>query len=247
MSDKFENILEHTIHDSKHLDTVFERLELLHFFKEAVQNMNPEKSKEAIREFYSYIKHDHENYVPPENLLAAAIGRTQFFHGVVYTTLLDRLAPSVFAYSLSLVHIEMINKMKDPAGALGMTYAMIDTYCEYVNSMESIQITDFSTKVLALIDLNMKQELSTSVLAEHLHLHPDYLQKKFKQETGRNITDVIGERRVELAKIYLRSSKLSVTDVAYEVGFSDASYFGKVFRKFVGMTPSQFRKEKERG
>ena len=121
---------------------------------------------------------------------------------------------------------------------------MIDTYCEYVQSLKRIQTSDFSTKVLTLIDLNIKNVLTTHILADHLHLNPDYLQKKFKAETGRNITDIINERRIALAKIYLRSSQFSVTDVAYEVGFSDASYFGKVFRKFVGVTPGQFRKNK---
>ena len=92
----------------------------------------------------------------------------------------------------------------------------------------------------------MNNELSTQILADHLHLYPDYLQKKFKKETGKNITDMINERRIELAKIYLRSSKYSVTDIAYEVGFSDASYFGKVFKKFEGLTPLKFRKQFKR-
>ena len=244
MAHKYQDYLENTIHDHNHLQTVYERLDYILLFKEAIRNNNPKEAKEAMARFYEYIAYDHQNYVPPEDLLAAAIGRTQFFHGLIYSALLDLLVPSVFAYSLSLVHIETINRMKKPDEAFGITCTMIDTYCEYVQSLKRIQTSDFSAKVLTLIDLNIKNVLTTHILADHLHLNPDYLQKKFKAETGRNITDIINERRIALAKIYLRSSQFSVTDVAYEVGFSDASYFGKEFPKFAGVTPSQFRKSK---
>lgn len=246
LENNFQSFLEGTIHDSNHLQTVFERLEYVSILKNAVENLNAEKAKEAIENFYRYIKYDHENYVPPQDLLAAAIGRTHFFHGIIYTALLDRLAPSVFAYSLSLVFIETINLMDDPDEALDLTCSVIDTYCDYCKSSERIQTSEFSSQVLTLIDLNLNNELSTQILADYLHLHPDYLQKKFKKETGKNITDMINERRIELAKIYLRSSKYSVTDIAYEVGFSDASYFGKVFKKFEGLTPLKFRKQFKR-
>lgn len=244
MANTFQNFLDGTIHDHRHLETVYERIDYLMLFKENIANHNAEKAKEALKEFYQYIDLDHQNYVPPEDLLAAAIGRTQFFHGVVYALLLDRLAPTVFAYSLSLVHIETINTMKKPEDAFIITCRMIDTYCDYVNSLDNIKTSEFSAKVLTLIDMNIKNELTTRILAEHLHLHPDTLQKKFKAETGRNITAVINERRVELSKVYLRSSKYSITDISYEVGFSDASYFVKVFKKFTGITPGQFRTQK---
>lgn len=244
MANTFQNFLDGTIHDHRHLETVYERIDYLMLFKENIANHNAEKAKEALKEFYQYIDLDHQNYVPPEDLLAAAIGRTQFFHGLVYALLLDRLAPSVFAYSLSLVHIETINAMKRPEDAFIITCRMIDTYCDYVNSLDNIKTSEFSAKVLTLIDMNIKNELTTRILAEHLHLHPDTLQKKFKAETGRNITEVINERRVELSKVYLRSSKYSITDISYEVGFSDASYFVKVFKKFTGITPGQFRTQK---
>lgn len=242
IENKFQDFLEDTIHDSNHLQTVYERMSYVILLKEAIAKNNPEKAKEAIANFYKYIELDHQTYSPPEDLLAAAIGRTHFFHGLVYGTLLERLAPSVFAYSLSLVHIETINQMNDPKDAFGLTCELIDTYSAYITSSERIQTGAFSTKVLNLIDLNIQNELNTSILAQQLHLHPDYLQKKFKQESGRNITDVINERRVELAKIYLRNPRYSITQVAYEAGFSDASYFGKVFRKLEGMTPGQYRK-----
>lgn len=242
IENQFQNYLDDTIHDTNHLQTVYERMDYVTLLKEAVAKNNPGKAKEAVAAFYKYIKLDHQTYSPPEDLLAAAIGRTHFFHGLVYGTLLERLAPSVFAYSLSLAHIESINQMPHPEDAFGLTCDLIDTYCAYITSLERHQTGAFSTKVLNLIDLNMQQELNTSILAKHLHLHPDYLQKKFKQETGRNITDMINERRVELAKIYLRNPKYSITQVAYEVGFSDASYFGKVFRKLEGMTPGQYKK-----
>lgn len=184
MAHKYQDFLENTIHDHNHLQTVYERLDYILLFKEAIRNNNPQEAKEAMARFYEYIAYDHENYVPPEDLLAAAIGRTQFFHGLIYSALLDLLAPSVFAYSLSLVHIETINRMKKPDEAFSVTCTMIDTYCEYVHSLRRIQTSDFSAKVLTLIDLNIKNVLTTHILADHLHLNPDYLQKNSRRKPG---------------------------------------------------------------
>lgn len=57
-----------------------------------------------------------------------------------------------------------------------------------------------------------------------------------------SITRLISQRRVEAAKILLRKGNCSIAEIAEKVGFSDYNYFTKIFKKIVGVTPSQYRK-----
>lgn len=244
MHEKFRNYLEGTIHGDDHLGTVYDRIRHLVLMKEAIEADNPTKAKEELKSFYQYIAHDHENYHLPDNLIESAKARTHFFHGLVYAHYLTKIKKSVFAYSLSLVHIEMINEMTDPNKALELTCAMMDTYEDFTQNYLDMytNVGTFSTQVLDLIDINITENITTSSIADILCIHPDYLQKKFKKETGYNVTEVINIRKIDLAKLYLRSSDYSITKIAFELGFSDASYFGKVFRRYEEITPSEFRK-----
>ena len=173
--DKFQSFLKETIHGDSHLQTVHERMEHIIFFKEALNANNPIKAKEELSAFYRYIKHDHEYYIPPEDLLAAAKGRTHFFHGIIYSAFLDRIKESVFAYSISLINIELINEIKDPQVALDLTYSIIDTYYEFVESYEKIPMSEFSSKVMAYIDLHISDDIRTSTIATSLNMDADYL------------------------------------------------------------------------
>lgn len=107
----FQNFLDETIHYQRHLETVYEPIDYLMLSKIMLPIILLLKQ---MKKFYQSTDLDHENYVLPEDLLAAAIARTQFFHGGVYALLLERFAPTSFAYSLSLIHIETINTLIKP-------------------------------------------------------------------------------------------------------------------------------------
>ena len=78
-------------------------------------------------------------------------------------------------------------------------------------------------------------------LAEKYGYTPYYFSKKFKQEVGMSLRDFAAEKKVERAKILLTRSKMSISDVSEALGFNSQSYFGSVFRKLCGMTPSEYQ------
>lgn len=75
-----------------------------------------------------------------------------------------------------------------------------------------------------------------------LHISPNHLNKSVKTITGKSPTKWIDEAIVLEAKVLLYQSKLSVSEVAAAVGFYDASYFSRLFRKYEGISPMEFRK-----
>lgn len=92
------------------------------------------------------------------------------------------------------------------------------------------------------IQSHYREELELSRLAERVYLTPSYLSKLFKTETGGTITDYLISVRIERAKTLLRDDRARKTyEVGEQVGYADPAYFNKVFKKFAGCTPKEFR------
>lgn len=83
--------------------------------------------------------------------------------------------------------------------------------------------------------------LQRDELAAMVHVSPGYLGRVFKKETGAALTDYIIQKRISVAKQLLSKTNLSITDVSNRVGISYSSYFTKIFKEQVGMTPQEFR------
>lgn len=86
-----------------------------------------------------------------------------------------------------------------------------------------------------------KENLSLKKLASELHIHPVYLGQLFHKSQGEPFADYLNRFRIERSKVLLQTTSLKVQEIANEVGYWDMSYFYKQFKKFVGITPSQFK------
>ena len=95
------------------------------------------------------------------------------------------------------------------------------------------------------IEKHLGNELSRSLLAKEVWLSEDYVSKLFKSTTGMSLPTYIAARRMERAKEYLTHSALPVSRIAMEVGYSNFSYFSKTFRDATGMTPNEYRSQRE--
>lgn len=88
--------------------------------------------------------------------------------------------------------------------------------------------------------------LTLNELAERFHYEPSYLGKQIKAATGENYTEIIRGIRIDEAKRLLRTTNLSVDEVAEQVGYMGRVHFFRCFRKAVGMTPGDYRKEHQK-
>ncbi len=111
---------------------------------------------------------------------------------------------------------------------------------------EAVQGEDaFIQKVRAQVLAHLEEEdFSVEKLAEQLHLSRTQLFRKLKALTGRSVSQFVNLVRIEEAKVWLRDSELTVSEVAYRVGFAEPSYFMRVFAKETEMTAGQWREEK---
>lgn len=72
-------------------------------------------------------------------------------------------------------------------------------------------------------------------------MNANYVSQLFKKEAGVTFIHYITQKRLEDAKELLTTTQKPLTDIALEVGFNDTFHFIKTFKKFMGMTPGQYR------
>jgi len=100
-------------------------------------------------------------------------------------------------------------------------------------------------RIHAYIREHYREDIGRSEIAAEFHLSPEYLAKLYKRKTARSLKDAIREQRVEQAKRLLRDPDARISDVAGAVGMDNLSYFTTVFKKNVGVTPQEYRREGE--
>lgn len=96
--------------------------------------------------------------------------------------------------------------------------------------------------VLQYVDEHYCEDITRNDLTDLVYVSPDYLSRTFKKETGRSLAQYMLEKRVEKAKKLLQSD-MSVKNVALQTGYSNFSYFSKVFRDMEGMSPMEYREQ----
>ncbi|MFD0710661.1 response regulator [Paenibacillus sp. GCM10027626] len=95
------------------------------------------------------------------------------------------------------------------------------------------------------VDDHYAADLNLQWVADTYYIHPNYFSKRFKQTTGSSFSDYITSVRMKRAKELLATTSCKINIVAQMVGYDDQNYFCHVFRKAVGVSPSNYRKERE--
>lgn len=101
--------------------------------------------------------------------------------------------------------------------------------------------SDYLSRYKSLINSDFRNKRQVEIYARELGITAPHLNGVCKQLTGRTAIQLLHERTLLEAKRHLLYTAQSVSQVAYELGFSDPAYFSRFFRKLAGMTPGQFR------
>lgn len=96
-------------------------------------------------------------------------------------------------------------------------------------------------KAIRYISQNFSRSLTLDEVAEHVHLNSAYFSTLFKQSTGSSFKEYLNMVRIEESKRLLANTDYSIIDISLATGFEDQSYFSKVFKKYTGLTPKQYR------
>lgn len=146
-------------------------------------------------------------------------------------------------YAENKTYVQTFEFLSDCYGILNcITSQFMMRPTELVMSDDGDRYEDRIRQINHYIYQNYDHDISLKELSEKLYLSNGYLSRFFKKNYGMNFAQYLTKVRVFRAADDLRYSDDSITRIAYNNGFTSAALFNKVFKKFYGQTPSEFRK-----
>ena len=120
---------------------------------------------------------------------------------------------------------------------------VLDTFLDTVYEARSIKNSKLLEEAIQYIRENYHEKLSLENVAEKIYISPYYLSHLFKEELGITFLEYLTRIRMEEAKKLLMDRSLTILDISLRIGYDDPGYFSKVFKKNIGVSPSQYRKQ----
>jgi AraC-type DNA-binding domain-containing proteins len=117
----------------------------------------------------------------------------------------------------------------------------IYTEMEIDNNYKVLESENEIDKVILYIHANYDQKITLGSLTEIFHINRTTLSGEFSKVTGMSIIDYIIKLRIKIASILLSETAIPINEILYRTGFNDSTHFGKMFRKYTGFSPSQYR------
>ncbi len=118
---------------------------------------------------------------------------------------------------------------------------MMRTYCNLVKNHSLKSYSPIIQQAILKIENNLSSDLSLAVLSKESNVSSGYFSSLFKKETGYTLTEYVNRKRTDYAKHLLKTTSLQIQSVAQLCGILDFHYFCRIFKKYTGITPTQFR------
>ena len=148
------------------------------------------------------------------------------------------------AFSLSDAYIQRVELLTSHAKILNLQYNMLLEFTEQVEKLHrGTHATKLSIDVANYVRHHLSERISVEKMADEFFLSRPYLSARFKTETGQSLTDFILNEKTEEAKRLLRYSERSASAIGSYLGFSSTAHFSRVFKKYAGMTPGEYREK----
>lgn len=150
------------------------------------------------------------------------------------------------AYSMADRYMGSMEQNRSPLELMTMMSSMYRTYLQCVCDARR-QGRSFSPEIqscMDYIDLHPLEPLEISDLADMVGYSAYYLSRKFHRETGSSIRDYIRQRKIKQGALLLVSTQDDLGTIAERLGFCSRSHFSDTFHKIMGLSPSEYRKQR---
>lgn len=148
-------------------------------------------------------------------------------------------ADKAFALSDSL--IKCVEDMSTKAEVLAFEESILLQFIDIVNLHLEGEYSAPVTRTMHYIENHLDKKITLGDAAKYAGVHPAYLSSKFKKETGCDFSNYVCQRKIQESTYFVRHTGYSISQIAALYGFSGQSYYITQFRKFIGMTPGDYR------
>lgn len=145
--------------------------------------------------------------------------------------------------------LEKADKVRTNIRSLGQADRILTCINRLIEEAKSLNDEKNQNKSVRAVEVikqyveeHYREEISLKEAAEIVCLNPKYLGELFCRETGLHFSEYLIRYRLDLAKELLKDVRFRVGEVGERVGYTDTKHFSKLFRKYVGVTPMQYKK-----
>ena len=148
------------------------------------------------------------------------------------------------AFFLSDAYIQRCELLKTPEQIVKLQYHMITDYTERVGQIRIGQkATQLSMRIANYVQSHLSDVITVDALARETLLSRSRLTARFKEETGQTLTEFVMQIKIEEAKRLIRYTDKSLSAVSDYLGFSSQSHFSRIFKKYAGIAPGEYREQ----
>jgi len=123
----------------------------------------------------------------------------------------------------------------------GLLYLLCSRFLQSATSKNEISDGRIR-KIVRYIRTHIESPLSINELSGMCYLSKDHFIRLFKRELGQTPIQYINRKKIERAQLKMITGRQSVKDIVYELSFDNASYFNRLFKRYTGVSPNQYRK-----
>lgn len=147
------------------------------------------------------------------------------------------------AYNLSDLYIMKADECRTEEDVHAVHQEMIESYTRHMRRVRNSGI--YSKQIVRALDYisdHLHGKIMIEDAAKHLKISPAYLSRLFKAETGIAFSSYVSKTKAEEAANLLTFSEYTDSEISNLLGFSSQSYFIKIFKKYIGVTPKEYKK-----
>lgn len=136
---------------------------------------------------------------------------------------------------------EQIFSTQDVAALHDILAKSLLSLIDQQNGVGDLQANQIVARAIQYVKQHFQEDITLVNVAEELNVSLFYLSKLFRKHTDTNFTEYLTQLRVDHAKKLLAEGEMSIKEVAYAAGFNSQSYFSKIFKKYAGVAPSEYK------
>lgn len=208
----------------------------INFLKRSMSAAVLENESQDLKEIFCQLSELFIQYKPDKTqAVSACINIYSYLHDLLPN---ESSEENIFPYSIDIA--EQLSRLGSLDDILQWLNSFCDKICSLLTERKEKRSDKFVHMAKRYIHEHYTEKLTLSDIADHLKISSGYLSTSFSSYMNQTVSDYIAEVKIEHAKELIDSGQYLIYEIANQLGFENAYYFSKVFKKITGMSPKNY-------